>query len=297
MRYRFVTCDVFTTRRFCGNQLAVLPDAEGLDGAQMQALAREFNYSETTFVLPPRDPANLAAVRIFTPRAELGFAGHPTIGTALTLAWQGRTPHGGGFTLELQAGNVPVQVRRREGGGLAAEFAAPQPPRHDPPLPPGTVAAALGLAVDDLVLDDGLPCAGSCGTPFLLVELAGLDALGRARARDFAGLPASTGGSVFLFTRQGTAEPDELRARMYAPSHGILEDPATGSAVAALAGFLAGRAGLADGWHRWRIRQGVEMGRPSLIEAAAHRSADVVAEVRIGGSAVPVAKGSIEVDG
>ena len=297
MRYRFVTCDVFTTRRFYGNQLAVFPDAEGLDGAQMQALAREFNYSESTFVLPPRDPAHLAAVRIFTPRGELGFAGHPTIGTALALAWQDRTPHDGDFTLELKAGRVPVQVRRGQGGGLTAEFAAPQPPRHDPPLAPETVAAAVGLAVDDLVLDDGLPCVGSCGTPFLLVELAGLDALGRAQARDFAGLPASTGGSIFLFTRQGTDEPGELRARMYAPGHGILEDPATGSAVAALAGFLAGRPGLADGWHRWRIRQGVEMGRPSLIEAAAHRAAGAVAEVRIGGSAVPVAEGSIEVDG
>ncbi|MGD9509665.1 MAG: PhzF family phenazine biosynthesis protein [Geminicoccaceae bacterium] len=297
MRYAFVTCDVFTTTRFSGNQLAVVPDAAGLDDARMQALAAEFNYSETTFVLPPEDPANLAAVRIFTPRGELAFAGHPTVGTALMLARQGRTPHGGDFVLELKAGPVPVQVRPGQGGGLTAEFAAPQRPRHDPPLAPETVAAALGLSVGDLLLDDGLPCVGTCGTPFLLVELADLATLGRAHARDFSTLPASTGGSVFLFTRNGTAEPGELRARMYAPGHGIPEDPATGSAAAALVGFLGGRAGLGDGWHRWRIRQGVEMGRPSLIEAAAHRVDGAVVEVRIGGSAVPVMEGNIEVDG
>jgi trans-2,3-dihydro-3-hydroxyanthranilate isomerase len=297
MRRAFVTCDVFTTQRFSGNQLAVLPDAAGLDEARMQAIATEFNYSETTFVLPPQDPANLAAVRIFTPRGELAFAGHPTIGTALVLAWQGRTPREGKFVLELKAGTVPVQVRTGQDGGLTAEFAAPQRPRHDPALAPELVAAALGLGVGDLVSDDGLPCVASCGTPFLLVELADLDRLGRSRARDFPTLPTATGGSVFLFTRNGTAEPGELRARMYAPGHGIPEDPATGSAAAALAGFLGGRAGLGDGWHRWRIRQGVEMGRPSLIEAAAHRIDGAAVEVRIGGAAVPVMEGTVEVDG
>jgi trans-2,3-dihydro-3-hydroxyanthranilate isomerase len=295
MRYRFVTCDVFTTRRFSGNQLAVLPEASGLDGGRMQELAAEFNYSETAFVLPPADAANLAAVRIFTPRAELGFAGHPTVGTALALSWAGRTPPGGEFVLELKAGLVPVQVRTGGDGAQTAEFAAPQRPRHGPPLPAEDVARALGLAPRDLVRDHGTLCVASCGTPFLIAELASLDALGRARARDVAGLPEAAGEGMFLFTRDGAAESGELRARMFAPLHGIPEDPATGSAAAALAGFLGGRAGLAEGWHRWRIHQGVEMGRPSLIQAAAHRVAGEVVEVRIGGSAVPVMEGTVEV--
>ena len=297
MRYRFLTCDVFTTRRFGGNQLAVLPDAAGLDGAAMQRLAAEFNYSETTFVLPPADPANLARVRIFTPRAEMPFAGHPTVGTALALAWLGRTPADGAFVLEEEAGPVAVRLSTDGAGRLGAEFTAPAAATHSPPLAHAPFARALGLAGDDLVLDGGLPCVASCGAPFVVVELASRAALARASLASLAGLPEDAAVGVFLFTRDGADEDADLWARMFAPAHGVPEDPATGSAAAALAGFLAGRPGLADGWHGWRIAQGIEMGRPSLIAARALRRDGRVAEVRVGGTAVPVAEGTIEVEG
>jgi trans-2,3-dihydro-3-hydroxyanthranilate isomerase len=295
MRYRFVTCDVFTARRFGGNQLAVLPEAQGLSTAQMQAIAAEFNYSETTFVLPPDDPAHLARVRIFTPRAELPFAGHPTVGTALVLAWLGRTPADGAFVLEEGAGPVPVRLAMTAGAPASAEFAAPAAPEHGPALAAAPLAAALGLAAGEVLAGGGLPCMASCGTPFLLAELASLNALGRARLGPAPDLLEATATGLFLFTREtGEAEVD-MRARMFAPAHGIPEDPATGSAAAALAGFLAGRPGLAEGWHGWRIAQGVEMGRPSLILARGRREGGRVAEVRIGGQAVPVMEGTIEV--
>ncbi len=200
MRYRFVTCDVFTARRFGGNQLAVLPEAQGLDTAAMQRLAAEFNYSETTFVLPPSDPANLARVRIFTPRHEMPFAGHPTVGTALVLAWLGRTPPDGSFVLEEQAGLVPVRVVG-DGEGQIAEFAAPAMASHEPAVDAAAVARALGLAPEEIVAGAGLPCAASCGAPFLLVELTDRAALGRATLGTLAGLPDVAAEGVFLFTR------------------------------------------------------------------------------------------------
>jgi trans-2,3-dihydro-3-hydroxyanthranilate isomerase len=291
MRYRFVTCDVFTGSRFSGNQLAVVPEAEGLSATQMQAIAAEFNYSETTFVLPPEDPVHLARVRIFTPTAELPFAGHPTVGTALVLAWLKRVPAEGAFVLEEAAGPVPVQVRED-----VAEFAAPAALRSGPPLDPAPIAAALGLNTQEVTGDGGLPCVASHGVPFLLVELGSRRALASARLIRGVEPAEAEGHGVFLFTRD-TDDPEvELRARMFAPSHKVPEDPATGSAAAALAGFLGSHPGLGDGWRRWRIRQGVEMGRPSLIEARARREGGRVVEVRIAGQAVPVMEGTIEAD-
>ena len=288
MQYRFLTCDVFSDRRFGGNQLAVLPDARGLEPAQMQAIAAEFNYSETSFVLPPDDPAHLARVRIFTPRAEMPFAGHPTIGTALALAWEGRVPAEGGFVLEEQAGLVPVRIT-----AAGAELTAPAAAGHGPPLPAADIAAALDLAEGDLVVDGGLPCLASAGAAFLLVELASLAAL--VRARLVGEPPAASGHGIYLFTH-ATGDPAvDLRARMYAPAHGVAEDPATGSAAAALAGFLAARPGTATGWRAWSIVQGVEMSRPSLIRASAHRADGRVVEVRIAGQAVKVAEGTMTV--
>jgi trans-2,3-dihydro-3-hydroxyanthranilate isomerase len=292
MRYGFVTCDVFADRRFGGNQLAVLPEAEGLNTQQMQAIAAEFNYSETTFVLPPENPAHLARVRIFTPRAELPFAGHPTVGTALVLAWRGRVPSDGAMVLEEGAGPVPVRLQ-----GAEAEFTAPGSPEHGPSIPEGPLAAALGLRREEVRAADGLPCIASCGIPFLLVEVTSREALARARLAAGTELPGADTTGVFLFTRDTGDLDVDLRARMFAPAHGVPEDPATGSAAAALAGFLGGRPGLEDGGQRWRIAQGIEMGRPSLILAHARRQGERVAEVRIGGRAVPVAEGSIEADG
>jgi trans-2,3-dihydro-3-hydroxyanthranilate isomerase len=296
MRYRFLTCDVFTTRRFGGNQLAVLPEADGLDTAAMQRLAAEFNYSETTFVLPPADPANLARVRIFTPRFEMPFAGHPTVGTALALAWLGRTPPGGAFVLEENAGPVPVQLATDAEGRLGAEFTAPAAATHSAPLDAAVLARSLRVEAGQIVTGGGLPCIASCGAPFSLVELASRDALAALAPGGIVAMPAADAVGMFLFTRDGADGAADLHARMFAPDHGVQEDPATGSAAAALAGFLAGRPGLADGWHGWRIAQGVEMGRPSLIATRALRRGGQVAEVRVAGTAVPVAEGTIEAD-
>jgi trans-2,3-dihydro-3-hydroxyanthranilate isomerase len=288
MRCRFVTCDVFTDRRFSGNQLAVVPEAEGLSATQMQAIAAEFNYSETTFVLPPDDPAHLARLRIFTPATELPFAGHPTIGTALALVRLGRAPERGEILLEEGAGSV--RVRLTPG---SAELTTPSPPEHGPALPAPALQALLGLGEGEVLSRDGLPCVASAGLPFLLVELASREAL--AKAQLVGDLPDAGGKGIFLFTRQGTDAGFDLHARMFVPGLGVAEDPATGSAAAALAGFLAGRPGLAEGWHGWSIAQGIEMGRPSRIEARALRQDGRVAEIRVGGQAVPVAEGMIEV--
>ena len=259
----------------------------------MQAIAAEFNYSETTFVLPPADPAHLARVRIFTPRFEMPFAGHPTVGTALALAWRDRTPAGGRFVLEEKAGPVPVVLSQDADGNLVAEFSAPKLPSHSAVLAADRVAAALGLATDELATASGLPREASCGVPFLLVELASMDALARALLRDDAILQPTEAKGVYLFVRG--AGGAGIRARMFAPGAEILEDPATGSAAAALAGYLAGRSGLADGWHSWEVRQGAEMGRPSLIAIRAKREGDKVVEVRVGGTAVPMMEGTIEI--
>lgn len=292
MLYRYLTCDVFTPRRFAGNQLAVLPEAEGLKTAQMQALAAEFNFSETTFVLPPAEPAHAAAVRIFTPKAEIPFAGHPTVGTALVLSWLGRVPREGRIVLEEGAGAVPVELTAA-GGVLTAEFRAPQTPQRGPAAEPGRVAAALGLDPGDLMVANGIPCDASAGLPFLIVELKGEAVLARAalqgRGDDLS--PASENG-LYLFTRAG----GEVYARMFGPCHGIVEDPATGSAAAALAGLLADEDGRGEGWHSWTVHQGREMGRPSRIAIRARREGVLVTEVRVGGTAVPVGEGMIEVD-
>lgn len=292
MRFDFLTCDVFTERRFGGNQLAVLPAAEGLEAAQMQAIAAEFNFSETVFVLPAASLAHQARLRIFTPRAEIPFAGHPTVGTALALAWLGRVPRQGRIVLEEGAGPVPVELREAD-GAVTAEFTAPTPPQRGPAADPGRVADEVGLDVADLVTAGGLPCDASAGLPFLIVEVRNQAALARTgmrgRGEDLS--PASANG-LYLFARGDR----ELFARMYGPCHGIIEDPATGSAAAALAGLLAAEAGREDGWHAWTIRQGREMGRPSVIAARARRAGGAVVEVRVGGRAVRVAEGTIEVD-
>lgn len=285
MRYAFHILDVFTDRPFGGNQLAVLPDAAGLDDARMQAVAAEFGFSETTFVLPPTRPGHDCRVRIFTPRHEMPFAGHPTIGTAIALANLGRAP-AGRVVMEQIAGTVSVEVR--SGSPVEAELAAPKlPSLRD--APHGAGAAALAGVAESEMLGAHVASAGAA---FLFVELRSLDAL--ARARPPFGLGADTEG-LALFTRDTGSAAHDLRMRMFAPHHGIAEDPATGSAAAALGGLLAVTEGRADGWQSWRIGQGIEMGRPSLLRVRARREAGNVAEIRVAGAAVTVAEGTIEV--
>jgi trans-2,3-dihydro-3-hydroxyanthranilate isomerase len=301
MRYRYHTCDVFTEQRFGGNPLAVLPEAAGLSSEQMQRIAREFNYSETTFVLPPEDPAHTRKVRIFTPGTEIPFAGHPNVGTAFVLAAIGALPGGGErlrVVFEEAAGLVPITIRYRDGQPVHCELTAPQALTLGAMPPVEAVAASLGLSPDTVVTSTHPPRVASAGLPFLLVELRDRTALAEARVRhdEHAVVMHLCGGEgLHLYTRDTGVPGVDLRARMYAPLHGVAEDPATGSANVALAGLLAACAPEADGSFAWRIAQGLEMGRPSLLEASAAKRGGAVETVRIGGSSVLVCDGWIEI--
>ncbi len=295
MLFEFVTVDVFTDRRFGGNPLAVLPDASGLTSAQMQAIAGEFNLSETTFVLPPKDAAHSAEVRIFTPRAELPFAGHPNVGTAFVLARRGH-PHDP-LLFEEEAGLVPLELLHEGGAPVGARLTAPRPLSRGAEITPDIVAAACSLAADDIETRHHAPGIASCGTAFIFAELKTRRALAAARpqAEIFArSFPIDGATGIHLYVREEAGGID-LRARMFAPLHGVPEDPATGSANVALAGLLASLRPEPDLDLHWRIAQGVEMGRPSLLDASAVKRGGRVTETRIGGSCVAVMSGTIDV--
>ena len=286
--YEFVTTDVFTSRRFGGNPLAVFPDARGLSTDQMQALAREWNYSETTFVLPPDDPAHTARVRIFVPTSEIPFAGHPNVGTALVLAAR-MDARPAAMVFEELAGLVHIALTVRDGEQMAT-LEAPQPLQLGPEVPPDLVAACLGLRPGQVLTGTHRPVVASCGLGFAVVEVAA-DALGAVTAdtaafrRALAQAPSRDGGfSLLAYSRNGGA----VRARMFAPLAGIPEDPATGSAACALAALLL-HAGSGDA-HRLTIHQGVEMGRPSVLHAHARRGTDGV-RAGVGGGAITVFRG------
>lgn len=296
----FHTCDVFTDRPFTGNPLAIVLEADGLNPAQMQTIAREFNLSETIFVHAPADPAHAARVRIFFPTAEIPFAGHPTIGCAIHLACAGVS---GDFdrdlVLEEEAGLVPVHVSRR-GNAVGAEFVAPVVPHgvSDVPdaraaLDPARLAAALGLAPEEIGFGAHRPGLWQGGPRFLYAPVASLAALGRARPIQPVWsdqMQAAGVDSIYLYT---TGEDCAFRARMFSPTAGIPEDPATGSASAILAAQLLASGALGEGETRLELRQGVEMGRPSEIGLRVRVAAGLLVEVRISGGAVPVAEGRI----
>jgi trans-2,3-dihydro-3-hydroxyanthranilate isomerase len=288
----FHTLDVFTETPFAGNPLAVVLGADGLTPAQMQTIAREFNLSETIFVMAPRDPAHTARVRIFFPTAEIPFAGHPTIGCAILLAEEA---HRGDFsttiTLEEEAGLVPVTVSR-QGGRISAELTAPVVP-YPAGGTPDTVllAAALDLAPDDL--GPHAPGVHEGGPRFLYAPLASLDALARARVVEphWSRLIAAHGvDSAYLYAK-GT--DCDYRARMYSPTAGIPEDPATGSASAILAAQLLANGAVPEGTTRLTLHQGVEMGRPSALHLTIEATGDALTAVRIAGSAVRIGEGRL----
>jgi trans-2,3-dihydro-3-hydroxyanthranilate isomerase len=302
MRYPYYTTDVFTDHIFGGNQLAVLPDSRGLDDEQMQQVAREFNYSETVFVFPPNDPANTRRVRIFTPGGELPFAGHPTIGTAFVLALIGEVPLDGDLThivLEEGVGPVPVTIRAENGRPTFCQLTAAVPPSFGPPAPPADdLAAMLSLDPADLLGAPYEPQAASAGTPFMFIPLRSLDALGRARLnieRWEKTLADHWAPKVHIFTFEAGLPGSDLRCRMFAPSLGIREDPATGSAAAALAGYLGVRDERPDGTLHWVVEQGFEMGRPSILDVEADKVDGVVTAARVGGASVLVCEGVMEV--
>jgi trans-2,3-dihydro-3-hydroxyanthranilate isomerase len=288
VRYRFITCDVFTGARFGGNQLAVVPEADGLSDEQMLGIAREFNYSETTFVLPPQT-GRTCRVRIFTPGGEIPFAGHPNIGTAFVLALAGGlgaldAPRE--VVFEELAGPVAVAIEERDEGRIWCELTAPQSLSVGKAVSVDAVAAAASLTADDIVTTTHAPRVASVGLPFVLAELGDRAALERARP-DSAGFErlAAGGAPPFVHLYVGSADGFDLRARMFAPLNGIPEDPATGSANCALAGLLSHLDERPNGAFRWRIAQGVEMGRPSTLEARTEKRDGTVVNVWIGGRA------------
>jgi trans-2,3-dihydro-3-hydroxyanthranilate isomerase len=302
MPYRFITTDVFTATPLAGNPLAVVLEATGLTGATMQRLAREFNLSETTFVLPPTEARNTAQVRIFTPTRELQFAGHPTIGTAVVLAelaQEGTGPFETEVRLEEGIGLLQVKVARAVGTATYGEFVAVQLPRCVGSAPPvERLAAALSLSSTDIGGAGHQPCFAEAGVPFLFVPLHTSDALARARVN--AALwpgPQEYGQpmSVFIYTRGGQSPHAAYRARMFAPDFGMLEDPATGSAAAAFPAQVHAFERLSDGIHHWLIEQGYEMGRPSDLHVGVDIRAGAITAVRIGGQAVQVSAGTLKV--
>lgn len=302
MRRRFFTADVFTERIFGGNPVAVFPHGTGVAGSQMQRVARELNLSETVFVLPPESSENTRRLRIFTPQQEIDFAGHPTLGTAFVLAVTGAVPLLADDTrmvLEEGVGPVPVRVASRNGAPVRMQLEAAKTPEAGPPAPPREVlAAALSLEPETVLQEGQAPCAFSCGLPFLFVPLRDREALARARlAHDVwqRGIAGHWAPNVFLYTRDTGAPDVDLRARMFAPAHGVEEDPATGSAVAALAGVLAPLHPEDDALLHFTVDQGVEMGRPSRLELEVEKRGGEVRASRVAGAAVLVAEGEMEI--
>jgi len=298
--YDYCTVNVFTDTRFAGNPLAVLPDASGLTDAQMQAIATEFNLSETTFVLPPDNPQHHARVRIFTRTAEMPFAGHPNVGTGFVLATMAGDPpeH---YTFEEIAGLVRVHILRDTTGTISgARVAAPRSLSIDIGIPVETVAACANLAASDIGTLSHTPLVASVGAPFVMAEVASVGALSRSSPNLDAFRAAAErfpdmGGrfALYLYAWHDT-DDRRLRARMFAPLGGTWEDPATGSAACALAALLTSLAPGENLNLQYAIEQGVEMGRPSFISVGLEVEAGALRNVTIGGSAVIVCTGAID---
>jgi trans-2,3-dihydro-3-hydroxyanthranilate isomerase len=299
MQRRYVTVDVFTNKVFGGNPLAVVLDAEGLTTAQMQAVATEFNYSETTFALPPRTVGHTAYVRIFTPKTEVPFAGHPNVGTAVVLARELEakgSPPIDRLLFEEAAGLVPIRILREGGVVVGAELTAPEPLSVRTSVSAQDAAACLSLTTTDIGLATHPPQVASVGLPFLVVEITSRDALRRAKPNTLAHervLPPIGTDAVFAYFR-GTID-EELDARMFSPLDATVEDPATGSAAAATISLLASLRPEREAEIAWRIEQGVDMGRPSLLLGRTEKRGGLLTAVHIAGHAVLVMHGFLHI--
>ncbi|MDO9418745.1 PhzF family phenazine biosynthesis protein [Pararhizobium sp.] len=305
MARRFAIYDVFTQTKLAGNQLAVVFDGDGLSDAAMQAITREFNLSETVFVRPPEQAAHAARLRIFTPGRELPFAGHPTVGAAIALAEEAdgdpRSSLDLMHVLEENVGPVRCAVRLRPGEASFAEFDLPRTSaRHAWSVDPQQLSDALSLNTSHIGFENHRPSVWSAGVPFVMVPVHDLGAIGAvefdsSRWEQIAPLVEGHLASAYLYCRGGVNHHANFHARMFASGMGIVEDPATGAAVAAMSGAIHHFDGLTDGHYPILIEQGVEMGRPSLI----HLHLDVrdggISRARIGGHAVRIATGSLDV--
>jgi trans-2,3-dihydro-3-hydroxyanthranilate isomerase len=303
MRLEYHILDVFTDTRFGGNPLAVVLEADGLDTGRMQTIAREFNLSETVFVLRPQNPAHTARLRIFTPAAEIPFAGHPTVGTAALLAeLRGGRAAGNGealVMLEETIGSVRVGVRLRANAAPFAEFDAPKRPEEAGTAPSmDLLTAALGLIPAEIGFENHRPSRFGAGNTFVFVPVASLEAIAKAQVAMQHWATAFKGGAptgMFLYCRQAVHMTSAFHARMFAPHMGVPEDPATGSAAAAFAGVIHRFDALPDGLHKRAIEQGYEMGRPSQIHIETDMKGGAITGVRVGGGAVRVTEGVLSV--
>ncbi len=291
----YLTLDVFTDRAFGGNPLAVVLDARGLADAEMQAIAAEFNYSETTFLLPPVDARHTARVRIFTTSRELPFAGHPNVGTGFVVAGLGTLfgrAVGDTLVFEEAAGLVPIAILNEEGAVVGARLTAPQPLAVGRTIAPEIVAECVALDASEIAGEAHPPVIASVGLPFLFAEIKSRATLAKCRpvADAFARyLPAAGIHAIHLSVRDGK----EVHARVFADHGSIIEDPATGSANVALAALLAGQSAEPDAEVALDIVQGVQMGRPSRLAASAVKRAGKVERAEIGGRCVTVMRGRL----
>lgn len=302
MRYRFYTTDVFTDQIFGGNPLAVFPDARGLRTSDMQRIAQEFNLSETVFVFPAEKAIHAGQLRIFTPAVEIPFAGHPTVGCAYVLAAIGDIPLTGEQTtivFEEQVGLVEVSIQASQNQPLGARLSVAKLPEFGPEPPPlADLAQLLTLDVADLQTANFAPQAVSCGVPFLCIPIRSRATLAQARLRLDVWqnlLSTDWASMVYLFTPEPERPGSNWRTRMFAPGMGVPEDPATGSAAVAFAGYLAARDTTRNGTLRWTIEQGFELGRPSILVAEADKQEGAISAVRVGGAAVLVSEGWMEI--
>lgn len=300
--YDFVTVDVFTTTRFGGNPLAVITDARGITTGQMQSIATEFNYSESTFVLPPNSAANSARVRIFTPTTEIPFAGHPNVGAGYIVARGGEifgSPVGDSLRFEELAGIVAIELLRDGDEIVGSRITAPEPFSRGPDLDVNLIAPCASLTANEIVVSNHAPTSISVGLPFVAIELPNLETLARAKP-DIAAFERADGRipaqdirlSLFAYTVVST-DPSIVQARMFAPLDNVPEDPATGSASGALGGFLASLRQESDLDLSLTVRQGYEMGRPSKIELHIQKRGGEINRVMIAGQCVEVMRGTI----
>lgn len=301
-RYRYIHLDVFTEHLFGGNQLAVFVEADGLSDTIMQAIAKEMNFSESTFVLPARRPDTDIHLRIFTPERELPMAGHPTIGTAFALAHCGRIVSGQAQTVfEEGIGPVPVALEWR--AALSFAWMTQKLPSFGPRVDrPGLAAKAIGLPPDALVPD--LPVEEvSCGVPFLMVPLMSRAAVDRAEAdlaamRELARAMGKSQVEVFLFSTESASDGSDAYSRMFAPGLGVVEDPATGSASGPLGSYLVAHGVVRPERAKSIVNlQGVRMGRPSWLHVDIGVAPDgqTITHVKVGGQAVVAGEGEIYV--
>lgn len=292
MKLNYLLLDVFTQERLQGNQLAVVCKADGLLDDEMQAIAREFNLSETVFILKPQAERNTASVRIFTPHAELPFAGHPTVGAAVVLGLQNKVS---AVRLEEKIGLITALFEKGDKRSGEARFALPRLPSRIAGLNDKLgMAQALGLEVDDIGCDVYQPAVFSAGVTFHLVPVRNAEALARIRVNQalFDRVFVHDHNSVYAFTLTPDEKDNDFAARMFGMDIG--EDPGTGSAAAALIGLLAEHENLGTGQRDFVLRQGLEMGRPCRIAIQLRKENDVLVHGGIGGHAVIVGEGTLD---